>query len=320
MTVEVRPRVLVLLAACNGTPFIIDQVTSILGQHDVDVEVLVSVDTSADGTEAIVTELAEIEPRVRFLPHGQHFGSAAPNFCRLMMEADLTGFTHVALADQDDVWFPNKLARGTEQMRQRSASCYSSNVISWFGNGRTRLLNKAQPQKRWDHLFSSAGPGCTYVFTSDAMVDFAHWLRGHQEQVAAVAYHDWLLYAWMRTHGRTWYIDPLPTMRYRQHSANQLGAHFGLQATIRRANDVKKNWFTDQVRAVAECTGAQDEPPIRLLCQQGAVPSMRLARMAMQLRRSRRDALAMALMLLAKAVKSEFTHQPVWGRSQAPLK
>jgi rhamnosyltransferase len=295
-------RILVLLAAFNGSTFISEQLTSILGQHDVDVEVLVSVDVSSDGTEAMVTELAASEPRLRHLPHGHRFGGAAPNFYRLMTEADLFGFTHVALADQDDVWFPEKLARATEQLRLQSASCYSSNVISWFDNGRSRLLDKAQPQRTWDYLFSSAGPGCTYVITSEAMADFAHWLREDQDRVAAVAYHDWLLYAWMRANNRTWYIDPRPTMRYRQHAANQLGVNVGLKAAIRRAMDVKKNWFTDQVRAVAECVGAQNEPPIQLLHQSGAFPIMKLALMSMQLRRSRRDALAMAVMLFAKAM------------------
>jgi rhamnosyltransferase len=302
VTAEERPRLLVLLAAYNGRAFIGEQLTSILGQDQVDVEVLVSVDVSGDGTEAIVSELAASEPRVRHLPHGQRFGGAAPNFYRLMSEADLAGFTHVALADQDDVWFLDKLARATDQLRLQSASCYSSNVLAWFDDGHARLLDKAQPQRTWDHLFSSAGPGCTYVFTSAAMADFVRWLREHQDRVASVAYHDWLLYAWMRTHGQRWYIDPQPTMRYRQHAANQLGANSGIKAALVRVRGIQNDWFKCQVLAISGLLGCEEERPIILLTKSTTSALLRLLGLSAELRRSRREALAMCGFILARSL------------------
>lgn len=300
-----RPKVLVLLAAHNGTSYLVEQVESILGQEQVDVEVLVSVDRSTDGTEALVDDLAQREPRLSALPHGQRFGGAAPNFYRLMAEARTDGFTHVALADQDDVWFANKLARATAAMQEKEAVAYSSNVLRWSAEKRT-LVAKAQPQTEWDHLFSSAGPGCTYVFDGPVFARFAQWLVDHREMSALVDYHDWLLYAWMRQHGYPWFIDPWPSMLYRQHDANQLGANAGVRAAARRLAALAQSWYFTQVIHVAKCVDATETGPVATIMSGSPGRLALLALRGRNLRRSWRDAAALRLALAAKAVTGVF--------------
>jgi glycosyltransferase involved in cell wall biosynthesis len=47
-----RPKVLVLLAAFNGSDWIVEQIESILGQEGVDLSLLIGDDGSTDGTLA----------------------------------------------------------------------------------------------------------------------------------------------------------------------------------------------------------------------------------------------------------------------------
>ena len=66
-----EPKFLVLLAAYNGMQWISDQVHSILNQHGVSVTLLISVDSSSDGTEEWVSALSERNPNVIILEHGK---------------------------------------------------------------------------------------------------------------------------------------------------------------------------------------------------------------------------------------------------------
>lgn len=66
--------------------------------------------------------------RVTVLPGGQVFGGAAPNFFRLLRDVDMTGCDYVALADQDDLWHPDKLASAFQQQAHRRTG-YSGNVL-----------------------------------------------------------------------------------------------------------------------------------------------------------------------------------------------
>jgi rhamnosyltransferase len=55
-----------------------EQVDSILRQHDVDLTLFVSVDSSTDGTENWFDGLSKNDSRVVILPHGRRFGGATP--------------------------------------------------------------------------------------------------------------------------------------------------------------------------------------------------------------------------------------------------
>ena len=102
------PTVAVVLAAYNGSRWIQEQIASIFAQQGVDVTLFISVDSSTDGTEALVNQLAAADSRIVVLPHGLRFGGAAPNFYRLLKDIDFSAFDYVALADQDDVWLSSK--------------------------------------------------------------------------------------------------------------------------------------------------------------------------------------------------------------------
>lgn len=206
-----------LLAAFNGLPWIAEQVDSILAQSGVDVSLFISVDLSRDGTHQWCRERSLDDGRVKLLEYGPRFGGAAANFFRLIREVDFDGFDYVALADQDDIWRGEKLLCSVESLRAERAHAFSSNVTAFWPDGREKLLEKSQPQRRYDHYFEAGGPGCTYLLRGEVMQRFKEFLQRNREVAERVALHDWLIYAYCRARGMKWHIDPRPLVLYRQH-------------------------------------------------------------------------------------------------------
>ncbi|WP_447925732.1 glycosyltransferase [Georgenia muralis] len=293
------PRIIVALAAYNGADFIESQINSILAQTGVRVSIVVGVDKSADGTEAIVDRLAARDSRVVRLNTGEPAGGAAANFYRILRQINTDDHAFVALADQDDIWLPDKLQRAIEKLRESGSSGYSSSVWEWHDGEtpRIRLLRKDHPQRPWDHLFSSPGPGCTFVLCTKEFTEFASWLNARSRAVDA-DYHDWLIYAWWRTREHVWHIDHRAGMLYRQHGGNQIGANSGWRAARHRIRLIHESWYFEQVAAIAEVLGVSDLHPVSLLRSRRFGSRLRLALMANQLRRAPLEAITLALLLI----------------------
>lgn len=244
------PRVLVLMAAYNGRPWIEEQVASILAQQGVEVSLVISDDGSTDGTRECLAELAARHPNVVLSPPTAPSGSAAANFTRLLVEADLGQADYVALADQDDVWLPSKLERACRCLADDpGVDGYSSNVDALFEDGRRKRLDKASPQRAWDHYFESPGPGCSFVLSRRLMAGLVPLLTQLRQRGGRLfAYHDWFIYAYARHAGFRWFIDPASTMLYRQHGGNVVGANVGLRSSLRRLQRMRDGWYFDEVR------------------------------------------------------------------------
>jgi rhamnosyltransferase len=291
----VGPHVTVLLAAHNGEQHIAEQIESILGQESVATRIVVSLDQSSDDSAGLLQRWADNDPRIELLPMGATYGGAAPNFYRLLRDTDMSRTDYVAFADQDDVWFSNKLGRAVSALTDRGVAGYSSNVLAWYADGRRELVNKAWPQRRWDHLFSSPGPGCTHVLRVDLARELQQLLSAAPEVASHIDYHDWLDYAFARERGYGWFIDPEPSMLYRQHERNQLGANLGVKAALRRARDLRSSWLWDQASLIGEAVGASDAAPLRLLHSARLKDRLRLILLTPQMRRRKREALALAI-------------------------
>jgi rhamnosyltransferase len=258
-----HPKIAVLLAAYNGMLWIEEQLASILGQIAVDVTVYISIDPSTDGTEAWCAAYAAQHPEVLLLPAAGSFGGASRNFFRLIRDVDFDGYDYIAFADQDDVWHADKLQRAFLAIQSRQVDAYSSNVTAFWSDGRTHLLDKAQPQVAWDFLFEAAGPGCTYVMSKSLADPLKTSMLDNWQQLQDVSLHDWYCYAFARSHGYGWYIDPEPSMNYRQHERNQVGANKGLSPLIARYKTIHDGWWFNQVRLIALLVGQDANPFVR---------------------------------------------------------
>ncbi|PQP03260.1 glycosyl transferase [Pseudomonas frederiksbergensis] len=283
------PKVAVLLAAYNGMQWIEEQLASIQGQLDVDVTIYISIDPSTDGTEAWCAAYAEAHPQIFILPDAGKFGGASRNFFRLIRDVDFAPYDFIALADQDDIWHADKLRRATRAIESRQIDSFSSNVTAFWPDGRTHLLDKAQSQVAWDFLFEAAGPGCTYVFNKIFAMALKASVIADWQKVQEVRLHDWYCYAFARSHGYRWFIDPVPTMEYRQHANNQVGANKGLHSLLARYKTIHDGWWFSQVRMIARLIGQGDDPFVSSWLQLRRGQLIRLSFNAWKCRRRWRD-------------------------------
>lgn len=259
----VLPRVAVLLASYNGRLWMEEQVSSILSQKGVDVTLVVSVDASNDGSEEWFEQLACHDERVRLLPHNSYVSGAGANFFRLISEVDSEEFDFIALADQDDIWLHDKLRHAVEVIKKMGIDAYSGNVLAVWEDGREQLVEKSKPQRQWDFLFEAAGPGCTYVFSAAFYGALRQFVQLHSAELKGIHLHDWFCYAFARSRGFTWFIDPEPKMFYRQHSLNQVGVNTGFKAVFIRLKNISNGWWLGQARNLAGVLGLQNEAFVR---------------------------------------------------------
>jgi len=154
------------------------------------------------------------------------------------------------LADQDDIWLPNKLAHAIEVILKKNVQALSTDVTAFFQDGRELLIKKSYPQKIFDYFFESAGPGCTYVIRADALDQFKNFLLDNWLAANNVDYHDWLIYAYFRQNNLTWWISNQPLMRYRRHEFNQIGPNYGFRAFMMRLSLVRSKWYSKEVEKI----------------------------------------------------------------------
>ncbi|WP_438280352.1 glycosyltransferase [Pseudomonas alabamensis] len=293
-------KVAVLLAAYNGRDWIEVQLTSILAQTQVDVDVYISVDPSSDGTEVWCADYASAHSNVTVLPSAGPFEGASRNFFRLIKDVDLSGYDYVAFSDQDDVWYADKLQRAVDTVLTQGVDGYSSNVMAFWQDGRRLLVDKAQPQVSWDHLFEAAGPGCTYVLSQTLAEDFKAFLLDQWHSVQGIDLHDWFCYAFARSRGYKWHIDSRPGLDYRQHERNQVGVNSGVASALTRWRKINDGWWFSQVELTARLLNIHS-PFVTL--DRGATRISSLARLAFHVKDCRRRTRDRVMLFVACVLK-----------------
>jgi len=113
----------VVMATYNGEQYLHEQLDSILAQSYPIHELIIQDDCSTDSTPSIIREYAAHYPCIRFFSNEHNLGYQE-NFrtATLRATADL-----VALADQDDVWFPRKIETQVATIGKHAA-CYSQHL------------------------------------------------------------------------------------------------------------------------------------------------------------------------------------------------
>lgn len=242
------PAVAVLLATHNGQDWLEEQVDSILASTGVDVHIFVSDDASSDNTLGVLKQ--KYSGHITILPPRQ-FGSAGKNFFRLVAEAEWDKFDYISFCDQDDIWKPEKLTRAIAALSDGQYHAYSSDVMAFFPDGRTKYIRKSEPQRKFDYLFESAGPGNTFVLPRSSALYIRDFLKNISHgALDDIRMHDWFIYCLIRSAGRAWFIDEFASLQYRQHANNVLGASIGLGALCRRFSVFSNGWYMTQLLAM----------------------------------------------------------------------
>lgn len=237
-------KIAILLAAYNGEKWIKEQIDSIFAQKGVDVTIYVSLDLSTDKT----IDVLESYPKEKLilLPYGNRFGAAAPNFYRLINDVDFSEYDYIALSDQDDIWLDDKLISAIQKIEIEKARGYSSNVTAFWSDGTQKTIIKARPQRKYDYLFESPGPGCSFVMKNDFARELQNYIKNKTDILKKLDWHDWMIYAYARSRNYKWFIDEDSHMLYRQHSNNQLGANSGIKQFQKRVNDILSGYGIQQ--------------------------------------------------------------------------
>lgn len=209
----VRSPISVAMATYNGAPFIEAQLNSILSQTLPPDEIVVCDDGSADATRDILSRIAAAEPRVKLHFNEKNLGFR-DNFFKAIA---LCKNQVIALADQDDVWLPQKLELLAPMLENHDLVCSDLVAIDTQGNEIARSVAQYE-NRRPDPLFGcllyrNFVTGCTTLFRKEL---------AENPPPQGERYHDWWLALLASRRNGIGYLDQ-PTVLYRQHGKNDTG-------------------------------------------------------------------------------------------------
>ena len=277
-------KVCVLLAAYNGSQYIIEQIQSILSQQMVNIDLFIRLDPSTDNTEVVIRKLMLVHSNIHLLTANTPSGSAGQNFFNLIRLVDTTKYDFISFADQDDIWNLSKIHDAINLMSFSGCDGYSSNVIAFWESGYKKLIYKSSPQAEYDYLFESPGPGCTFVFTNNLFSNIKKNIEDNHEKLNLLWLHDWYCYSYARSNGYKWVIDPQPSMLYRQHLNNEVGANSGFSSFLNRLKAMFNGTGLRYTLEQAKFIGQEGSPPIQYL-HQGRLGCLKLFLISYKLRR-----------------------------------
>lgn len=157
------PLVTVIMPAYNSERHIAEAIESIQAQTLISWELCVTDDCSTDETANIVKSMATKDERIRYEKQAVNQGAAAARNASLNRARG----RYIAYLDADDVWYPNKLERQIEFMKQHSAafSCASYEVIDEEGAPKGRTVIMPAKTDWWGYLTNN------YLQTVGIMAD-----------------------------------------------------------------------------------------------------------------------------------------------------
>ena len=234
-----QPAISVVLCTFNGERFIEDQLTSILAQTVTPAEIIVSDDGSTDRTLEIVRSIAAQTPAAsapRFvITSRENALGPAENFATALatVRSDI-----IALADQDDVWVPEKLAVLSEHFRHdtRVLLVHSdARLINEAGVAGSTLMSTLRLTRgERDDLKSGAAIRALLRrnLVTGATVMLRRSLLDHALPIPSGWLHDeWL--ALVAALGNGLVFEPQALIDYRQHEGNVIGAEATTAAVAR---------------------------------------------------------------------------------------
>ena len=292
-------KIAVLLASYNGVNYIKEQIDSILNQKEVEVTIFISDDLSTDGTLEYLQKIYKGLENIVYLPSGSKFGGAGKNFFRLIRDVDFSSFDFISFVDQDDIWYEDKLIRAIKTIEDKQLDAYSSNVLAFWEDSKEMVINKSSLQARYDYLFEAAGPGCAYVLKKDLAISLQNFICDNWEDVNKVELHDWFIYAFARENNYKWYIDEKPSMRYRQHTSNQVGANDGLKAKLKRFKKVFSSWYREEIIKIIKVLRLENKYKFsKYILNKSYLNNLLLLKYSFEFRRNKKEKLFLSLLIL----------------------
>lgn len=247
--------VTILMAVYNGADCLEEQLQSLLAQQHRCWHLVTSDDGSRDDSPAILESFARqvraeaeatgAQIRVSNLQGPRQGG--AENFLFLLRQAGRAAQPGwIAFSDQDDVWLPDRLSRGLGALRAiggEGPALYCSRTWITPSDLSTRRLSAARPRPAGfrNALVQNIASGNT-ILLNPAAVELT---SAAVAKVPQVVVHDWWVYQLVTGAGGQVVHDDEPTLLYRQHAVNQIGANDTFLQRLKRVRQLLRGDFRD---------------------------------------------------------------------------
>jgi glycosyltransferase involved in cell wall biosynthesis len=222
MTRPAAPALSILLPTYNGEPHLAEQLDSILGQSWSDFELLIVDDGSSDGSQALAESYARRDSRIRIVPSRGNAGQKA-RLHELVGEARAP---LLSIADQDDIWEPERTRLLVERLGGNALSYGRSDLVDAGGAplGRSLIENFGPPPDAGDRLALLFVPRVS-----------GHGMVVRRETVTEMAFRrfqpfDWLIALDALFSRGIVYVDNA-VVHHRLHDANQCNRSVGDRPT-----------------------------------------------------------------------------------------
>lgn len=214
----------ILLATYNGEKYLKQQIDSILEQTYKNLRLIISDDCSTDKTRSILKQYEKKDKRIKVYYQDQNLG-CTKNFEFLLKQVESEIYM---LADQDDIWSPEKVEKSYEYLQKQKADLVFGDLEVVDENLKTiepsfnsymkleRKIKKYQNTKQLNYLYNCI-TGCTIMAKKK-------WSKKILPLPTTSKYvlHDYWIGLIISLEGKLAYM-PEKYIKYRQHENNEVG-------------------------------------------------------------------------------------------------
>ena len=222
----------IVLAYRDGEKYVGEQIKSIHRQTYGRFHIYVYDDASPLPFDAFAKE-RRIDLRKTTISRRQRNVGLHANFLKGLAESG-DSHAYYAFSDQDDIWHDDKLARAVAWLERQpdGPALYFSSMRIVDSAGRKPIAKPVlftRPITFANALVQSLVSGNALV-----MNKAARDLVVNTSRTTRVTHHDWWSSLIIAGAGGNIHFDPEPSIDYRQHESNDLGANLGITRKIRR--------------------------------------------------------------------------------------
>ena len=216
----------ILLATYNGEKYLSELIDSILSQTYKNIRLIISDDCSKDNTREILDKYKKEDSRVIVYKQEQNQGYVK-NFEFLLKKVESD---YYMLADQDDVWLPEKVEKSLQKLKAENADLVFGDLEVVDQNLKTiypsfndfmllsRKIQKYIKSYKLNYLYNCI-TGCTILAKSKFISQILP-----MPTTSKYFIHDHWIGIIMSTYGKLAYM-PEKYIKYRQHGDNQVGTN-----------------------------------------------------------------------------------------------
>lgn len=209
-------KVSIAMATYNGSKFLNQQLDSIINLTYKCTELIIVDDCSSDNTIEIINSYIDKYHWIKLYQNVINIG-AVKSFEKAI---NLCSGDYIALSDQDDVWFPNKLQTLLDNIEENllihSDAVLVDEHMNIVANSYFSTIKNKKLSGFTDYLLMNNVTGCTMLFSRklfELAMPIPEGFYIHDHYLAIVA----------SFHGTIKLLDE-PLVYYRQHDSNSIGA------------------------------------------------------------------------------------------------